>query len=62
MTEPISPVAATRPPSEPLRPYKPTLKELASGTLAKEEQWGPSWLTCDVRSFDLEVLGKWVAY
>ena len=55
---PLPTTPKARPPSDPLVPYKPTLKDLAIGTPEKEQQWGPSWLTCDVRSFDLEVLGK----
>jgi mRNA (2'-O-methyladenosine-N6-)-methyltransferase len=55
---PLPPASNARPPSNPLRPHKPSLKDLATGATEKEQQYGPSWLTCDVRSFDLEVLGK----
>lgn len=48
------------PPSDPLVPKKAAIADVVKGESTKEAQWGPSWLTCDVRKFDLQVLGKYV--
>lgn len=48
------------PPSDPLVPKKAAIVDMVKGESTKEAQWGSSWLTCDVRKFDLEVLGKYV--
>lgn len=54
----LPPTAPRKAPSDPLVPSKPSLEDIVGGSDVKEAHWPPSWLTCDVRKFDLEVLGK----